>query len=211
MNEQDLYRNVMELCIAHTSTTEWKQVHGFGVGYLDQVATSDNMDKSDFRAGLFYSEKWYENGMNPNEMKMDYPFVLMLPVQTTGEINSKGVQTERDVLNCVVFVLDLLYRDRNGNADSAYAKRSLEQIQADTFQIGKQLLKQFNKRYNANAPKMQLANGGKFTSEKVFEFTNKRFAGSSFQFSVAVIPDCEDGTFDFGKDFPEKKEKFCGC
>lgn len=210
MTEIEVYQSIMDLCIAHSSTVEHKEIHGFGVGYLDMLNTN-NLEKSEFRQGLFYSEKWYQKGTNPNAVILDYPFVLMLPVQVNGEINSKGAQLERDQYTCAIFVLDLLFNDRNGNSNSVYAKRSLEQIQADTQVIGVQLLKEFNKKYNAAPPKKQLANGGRFTAEKLYEFSNKRFAGTSFQFSILANPSCEDGSFDYGKEYSEKKEKFCKC
>jgi hypothetical protein len=210
MTELDIYQKIMELCIAHKSSTEWKETHGFGVGYLDQLNTN-NLEQSDFRKGLFYSEKWYKAGMNPNSMPIDFPMILMLPIAESGEIDKKGTVSGMKSYDCMIFVLDLLYRDRQGSDKTAYAKRSREQLWADTNQIGVELLQEFNKKYFADTPKIYIGNDGKYRGEKLYEFSNSRLAGTSFEFSIKVPGGCEKGTFDYEKDFPEKKEKFCQC
>jgi hypothetical protein len=210
MTELELYDNLMSLCIAHKNNVEWRECHGFGVGYMHQINT-DNFSQSDFRKGLFYSEKWYKSGTNPNSMMLDFPFVLMLPVEEHGNIDRTGKHSGIRQFTVVFFVLDLLYNDRNGNTNSAYSKRSYEQVHSDTQRIGEEILMEYNNKFFNTIPKSYLANDGAYTAQKITDVGNKKLAGTSFEFTVKMHAGCSKGTFDYDKEYSEKKEKFCKC
>ncbi len=208
MNENELYSRFKTLAIAHTNTVEWKELHCFAVGYIHELNTG-NMNQSAFRKDYFYSEKWWQKGKNPNELLNDYPMALMLPVTESGDISRDGLLTSPLTFKCTLFIIDLLFNDRNGNKETAYSKRSREEIWNTTKEIGRQLLREYNKKYFKSVDKKKsfLANNGKYTGDSVYEYANGRFAGSMLEFEVTIPSDCEDGVFDYTREFPENKEK----
>lgn len=206
MTELDIYGRFRDMSIAHSNPVEWLECHGFGVGYMDMLNTN-NLDQSDYRKTYFYSEKWYNEGMNPNSTPLDFPFILMLPVAGDGGILKKG-GTEQEIFTMVFYVTDLMFQDRMGHKDNDYAKRTREEIFAHTHQIGQQILMEFFAKVNGVESKFQPV--GEYHFEKVYDITNRRIAGTMFEQKVKLAGTCTVGTFDYGKEFTERKEKFTG-
>lgn len=203
MTELDIYERSRDICIAHANAIEWLQIHGFGVGYMDMLNTN-NLSQADYRKKYFYSEKWFLEGMNPNSMPLDFPFVLMLPVAGDGGMLRKG-----ETHNLVFYVVDLMFNDRNGVKDSAYSKRSREEIFAHTHQMGQEFLMEMFGAVGGLQSKFQSIGGYKF--EKMYDITNRRLVATSFEQKIKIVGTCTPGTFDYDKEFSERKEKFCNC
>jgi hypothetical protein len=211
MSEIKVYNAFMELCIAHRHAQEWREVHGFGVGYMDMLDTG-NLEQAPLRKGLFYSEKWYNSGMNPNNMQPDFPFVLMIPVAESGSIEPSGRQQQWKVYECLFYVLDLAFHDRNNSTATTYARRSREQVFESCSAMGTELLQELNRRFNQQGKdRMMLADEGRYRSERLYDIGAGRLAGASFECRVKVPAGCEQGTFLYDSAYVQKKEKFCGC
>ncbi len=202
MNELNIYERFRDISIAHTNPVEWLECHGFGVGYIDMLDTN-NLEQASYRKKYFYSEKWYTAGCNPNTLTLDFPNVLMLPVAGNGGVLTKTNSWDEEY-NLVFYVADLMFRDRNDTDSSAYAKRTREELFAHTHEIGLQLLQEFMK--TTGFQKI-----GDYRFEKFYDMNNKRLAGTWFEQKVKIVTPCEGSTFNYDKEFSEKKEKFCNC
>jgi hypothetical protein len=201
MDEITLYSKFRDMAIAHTNPVEWLECHGFGVGYLFHM-NLDSFDQANFRKDLFYSEKWYQTGKDAAHMKFDFPFTLMVPPRIVSSTTRKGYLDKEQIHSVSIYVFDLLYNDRNNNKNSAYSKRSREQVWSQTAIIGRQLIVEFSKLVPEDADKFIIMNDGEITEEKVFEWESKRLAGTSLEFKVKMFSTCDVGNFDYEKTYP---------
>lgn len=204
MDEITLYTRFLQLCIAHTHATEWLECHGFGVGYLWHMNV-DSFDQTVFRKDLFYAEKWYQGGKDSTQMKLDFPFCLMLPPKIVSGSTRKGELKKEQDHSIVIYIFDLLYNDRNSHKDSVYSKRGREKVWADTATIGRQLIMEFLKLDPDATDKVIGLDDGKITEEKVFDWDSKRLAGTQLEFRAQLFATCETGEFNFEKTYPQSK------
>lgn len=201
MQEIDIYRKMMEVAIAHKNKFDYKQINGFGVGYPFEL-NAENMEKAKFRSELFYAEKWFLKGKPADEMYIDYPLVLMLPVRRSGEIPMKKTSSTSE-FKIVCWIVDLLYNDRNNNPESVAAKRSREEVFNDTSVISQEYLSELKNKFKEIG--VVITNGNVYSEEKVYNFMNDKLAGSAIEFSIRVPNDCPDSEFDYVKTYTQSQ------
>lgn len=205
MDELTLYQKFLDINVAHTNPVEWLESHGFGVGYLWHMQL-DSFDQTVFRKNLFYSEKWFQSGKHPEKMKLDFPFCLMLPVKINNQVKRNGELKQDATFTVVFYIFDLLYQDRNQKTSSSYALRSKEEIWNHTSIIGRHIIQELNTftPQNPNTEKFLMLDSGEFVEEKVYDWDNRRLAGTQFEFRVEMFNPCTVGVFDYARTFPKE-------
>ena len=201
MNELRIYEQLRDLCRQHTHANDWQRANGFGVGYMFQM-NADGIENNEFQTEYFYSELWEKEGSDPEAMKQDFPFVLLLPPQDTATVGGRGTQDEDQEIQLVLNVWDVYLRDRHGNTDSTAARRSKERVWNHCKQIGFQIIQELVKKPTTQAAQedwVQISAGGAVTVERLWNYLNKDLIGVQLSFQVKVHHDCDEGVFDSGE------------
>jgi hypothetical protein len=117
---------------------------------------TNNLMKGDSQRGnlqrpeFFYSEKWREQGLNPESICKDFPLVFMTPATRTLEKSKWDNGYSLATFEYSLLVFDLMYYDRNNYSGNETALRERERIWFDTENILMEIMSAF-KDFDPNA------------------------------------------------------------